>query len=195
MGFFKKLKKKITLKGALKMATAGGAYNLINMATKGKTAPPDPEGYAKAHPGITGVEGILSHGGKGTWLDPAGDPAENAAFGDAWGRMGRNRELSAVNAASVDSPDDPYATGFARTKARIASGSDQANAFANYKLGQSQRRGAAMTDLLQQAYGQDWQNISGSRAENEARRGRNAELWGAAGGLGGKAVSAFGGGG
>ncbi len=192
MGFFKKLKKKLTLKSALKMAIP--AYGLASL-TKGKTAPPDEAGWAQAHPGIANLNSILATGGKGTWLDPAGDPAENAAFGDAWGRMGRNRELAAVNAASVDAPDDPYATGFARTKARIASGSDQANAFANYKLGQSQRRGGAMTDLMQQAYGQDWQNISGNRAENEARRGRNAELWGSAGKLGGKVASAFGGGG
>lgn len=139
--------------------------------------------WAAQHPGIAQVNGILSTGGAGTFLDPNGDPAENAAFADAWGRMGQNRELSAVKAAGLDNPNDPYAAGFARTKARIASGSDMANAFANYKLAQAGRRSSALQQLLGLQYGADQNNIDYQRQRDAQHAANNAALAGFGGDL------------
>lgn len=148
--------------------------------------------WAASHPGIALQNGILKTGGVGTWLDPNGDPAENAAFADAWGRMGQNRERQAVNAATSEFTNDPYAAAFARTKARIASGSDMANAYSQFKLGQAQRRQQALSAMLGQQTGIDWQNVWNQQALDQQKKDRNAALWGTVGGLGGKALGAFG---
>lgn len=147
------------------------------------------EAWSRGHPGLAYSNGLLANGGKGTFLDPNGDPAEEGAFANQFARLSRDRELSAVTAAGVDAGNDPQAAGYARLNARMGAANASAHAFGDFRTARAAQRRQLMAQFMSQQMGMDQNTIAMQQQREAAKKAANAGLWGtfgqAAGTIGG----------